>query len=164
MASMASGIGLPPRINTPSISKAKANESAVGRSAGVKGEPGVSGVLAVGDARASSSRFISASSFLAVCKEAAKPPWCDWDLCAIILSGTTTTGPLLSLISLSVAVRLERRRTPGLTFGGAKELAGAILYVGEDQYTPALSSKSEVRSIWRLWIVVGSGGARVKFL
>jgi hypothetical protein len=75
IASMASGIGLPPRINTPSISKAKAKESAVGRSAaGVRGEAGVLGVsgeLDVGEIIASSSRSISASSFLAVSSEAA---------------------------------------------------------------------------------------------
>jgi len=80
MTSTAFGMGLPPRIKTPSMSKAKANESAVGMSAGVAGDtgvPGVSGELDVGESIASSSRSIATSSFLAVSSEAAKPLWCD---------------------------------------------------------------------------------------
>ena len=80
IASTASGMGRPPRIKTPSISKAKAKESAVGTSAGVMGELGVSGELDVGESILSSSRLMAANSFLAVSREAAKPPWSDWDL------------------------------------------------------------------------------------
>jgi hypothetical protein len=127
IASTASGIGLPPRTKTPSISKAKAKESVVGMSTGVMGEPGVSRELDVRESIASSSRSIAASSFLAVSSEAAKPLWCDWDLWAIILSGTITTGPP-SLISLSVAVMDERRRRPGLLpVGGVRIFDGAIV-------------------------------------
>jgi hypothetical protein len=92
IASITSGIGLPPRTKTPSISKAKAKESVVRTSAGVmgkidgSGELDVSGVLDdsgeldVGESIASSSRPIAANSLLAVSSEAAKLPWCDLDL------------------------------------------------------------------------------------
>jgi len=72
MASMASGIGRPPRTRTPSISKANAKESADGTSGGVIGEPGVAGEP--DEVEPSSSRFMALSSFLAVSIEAAKPP------------------------------------------------------------------------------------------
>lgn len=75
IASMASGSGLPPRIRTPSISNAKAKLSAVGISAGVIGEPGVSGVLADGEIKGSSSKFMVDNSCLALAIEAAKPWW-----------------------------------------------------------------------------------------
>jgi hypothetical protein len=106
IASIASGIGLPPRTKTPSISKAKAKakESVVRTSAGVMGEiddPGVlkdsgvlddsgeldvsgelddSGELDVGESIAPSLRPIAANSLLAVSSEAAKLPSSDWDL------------------------------------------------------------------------------------
>jgi len=73
IASMASGIGLPPRMRTPSMSKAKANEFVVGIYTEVRGEADVSGELVVGGS-AASSRFIAFTLFLAVSIEAAKPP------------------------------------------------------------------------------------------
>src|SRR5688572_29263180 len=87
IASIASGRGRPPRMRTPlqtynqqavltrmtvsgytySISKAKANVSAVGISSGLIGEPGVSGELAAAEeVDDSSSRFMEVNSFLAV--------------------------------------------------------------------------------------------------
>jgi hypothetical protein len=104
IASTASGIGLPPRTKTPSISKAKAKESVVRTSAGAMGEIDDSGVLDVsgelddsgeldisgvldvsgepdvGESISPSSRPIAANSLLAVSREAAKLSWCDWDL------------------------------------------------------------------------------------
>ena len=86
IASTASGMGLPPRTKTPSISNAKAKESVVRTSAGVMGEIGGSGVLDVsgeldiGESISLSSRPIAANSLLAVSSEAAKLSWCDWDL------------------------------------------------------------------------------------
>lgn len=157
---MASGIGRPPLIRTPSISKANANESAVGISAGVTGEPGVSGVLEVGEIRASSSRSMEASSLRAVSNEAAKPPLCERDLCFIIRSGTTTTGPP-SLISLSVAVMEESRRSPGLLLGGLRreEVAdGAMTINIYSAYSPLLVNDS---GLTRNAEVLESGGVTV---
>lgn len=73
IASIASGIGLPPLISTPSISKAKAKVSALGISGGVLiGVPGVSGELSEGEAE--SSKFMEASSLRAVSMALAKLP------------------------------------------------------------------------------------------
>jgi hypothetical protein len=73
IALMASGIGRPPLIRTPSISNANANVSAEGVSAGVIGEAGVAGELEEVK-RVSSSRFKLANSLLAVSIEAANVP------------------------------------------------------------------------------------------
>jgi len=120
MASIASGIGRPPLISTPSISKAKAKVSALGISGGVlMGVPGVSGEASEGEGE-ESSRFMEASSFLAVSIADAKlpkPPWCVLDRRWKSLSGTTTKWSSAS-ISLSVAVMEERRRRAGLRTGG----------------------------------------------
>lgn len=76
MASMASGIGLPPRIKTPSISKAKAKVSADSASSvGVAGVCGVAGELMAGEEAVSSTRFLANSSDLACERDAAKLPW-----------------------------------------------------------------------------------------
>lgn len=120
MASMASGIGRPPLMSTPSISKAKAKVSALGISGGVQmGVPGVSGDDSEGEEE-ESSRFMEASSFRAVSIAVAKlskPPWCVFDRRWKSLSGTTTKWSSASM-SLSVAVMEERRRRAGLPTGG----------------------------------------------
>ena len=151
MASIASGMGLPPLMRTPSISKAKANESAVGSSDGVRGVPGVAGELAEAEPSdmASSSRFMAASSFLAVSMEAAKPPRYDFDRWAISLSGTTTTGPPAATSSF-VAFIEERRRSPGLWCGTGSfddesledAMIANIWSVGSD-------TNAEDRGVWR---------------
>ena len=158
IASIASGIGLPPLMSTPSISKAKAKESAVGTSAGVIGDPGVAGELEAGESpTASSSRFIAFSSFLAVSIEAAKPPWCDFALWSIILSGTTTTGPPLVRSSF-VAVIEERRRSPGRCAGGDSNfddsLVGAMVVIIWQSLTQ--DTNVEDRGPGELWTRCGS--------
>lgn len=128
IASIASGIGRPPLISTPSISKAKANESAVGMSAGVTGDPGVSGELGMGDSSTtSSSRFIAFSSFLAVSIEAAKPPWRDFAFASIIRSGTTTVGPPLVKSSVVAVIDESRRSTPGRFGKGDCNFDGSLV-------------------------------------
>lgn len=149
IASIASGIGRPPRMRTPSISKANANVSADSVSPGVTGDLGELGVLAVGVMAGSSrvvSRFLVKSSSLAWEMEAAKPPWWDLERLEVMsLGGTTTTGPGWAR-SLGVAALDERRRRPGrglLLRPGTKKdrgLVGSMLGFGESCY------------IWVWWI------------
>jgi hypothetical protein len=138
-------------MRTPSISNAKANESAVGISAGVRGEPGSSGVLDVGDTRASSSRFMLASSPLATSMEAAKLPAYDRER-SIILSGTTTTRPP-EFMSFGVAVIDERRRSPGLPFGGAKKFSVGAIVIDMDPFRWTIIRKGSQR--------IGAGLTRI---
>jgi hypothetical protein len=113
-------------MSTPSISKAKAKESALGASGELSGVLGISGELSEG----LSSKFMALSSVLAVSMALAKlpkrPPSCVFARRCMSLSGTTTTGPP-EVTSFSVAVMEERRRRAGRAPGGESISEGAIL-------------------------------------
>ena len=102
MASRASGMTLPPRISTPSISKANANLSVTRVSPeGVEGAEGVD----VADLN-------SSNSCLAISMEAATS--CASDGAIKCFGGTTTVGPRTEARSSLVAVWELTRRSWGL--------------------------------------------------